>query len=181
MTFLLENTLQIALLGALLITLLGAFWWHTGQRLLLLATLGMIVLTAGALLVERLVETDRESAIRTVHEICASIGHKPLEQLLEYVHPSAVEIRDAARAEFSRYELDAARVTQIWDVAVDPTASPPQAVVRCNISVTGGVPASGISRQVIVRYVVVTLARDQQRWKVLTYEHAPPQNALQRR
>jgi hypothetical protein len=175
-----EQPLLILLSGLLIVTILVAIWSQTGKSSLLVAGAVALAATGGMLVVERWVETDRESVERTLREIAATVAAGDLEQLLQYAHSSAVAARRRAESEFQYYEIEEVRITQFWNVEVTSDVPPERAVAKFNVSVKGGRAASGFGVRRVVRYVIVTLEKENGDWKVVSYEHDDPRRPLLR-
>lgn len=175
---LLESPVQIGLIGGLLLCLVFAIWWHTGHRSLLIALLAMFALTIVAIGVERYVETRREAVIRTLYEAAAQVGQDDPLRLLDYLHSSASDVRARARAQLEYYELESARITQIWSVEVDTQRTPPQAIADFNASISGAT-RSGYADRGVLRFTV-TLQPEGGQWKVLDYQYSDPVSPLRR-
>jgi hypothetical protein len=65
-------------------------------------------------------------------------------------------------------------------VAVDPVKQPAEAEVKFNVLVIGGTRSGEIADTRVIRYMIVRFRKDGDRWKVIAYEHHPPQEALRR-
>jgi hypothetical protein len=178
---LLEQPLLILLSGLLVVVILVAFGLLVKKLPLMLAAGAVAVLTIGLLVLERWVVTEREQVERTLHDIAATVRTGDVEQLLRYAHSSAESVRQQARAEFHLYEIEEVRITQVWEIGIEPERAPPRAVADFNVSVRGArIGGSGFGTRRVVRFVRVTLEKEAGEWKVVSYEHDDPRRPLRR-
>jgi hypothetical protein len=173
--FLLEQPLLILLGGLLIVSILIAVGLQTGSSRLLVAGIAVAAVTAGLLVVERAIETEREQVERTLREIAASVQRGNLDELLSYAHSSAIDVRRQAESEFHHFQIEEVRITQFWETEVETEPAPERAVASFNVSVKGGqVAGEGIGVGRVWRHVIVTLEKEQGQWKVVSYEHNEP-------
>jgi hypothetical protein len=175
-----EQPLLIGLTGLLLISVLVAVWSQIGGRIPLIAAGVVLLATAGMLVVERFVETERERVVRTLHEIAETVATGEVSDLLAYAHSSASDVRRQVETEFHLYQIEEVRITRVWDVEILSDRQPHRAIVRLNVSVRGGRAQADLGIRRVVRFVEVTFEKEGEDWKVIAYEHDDPQRPLQR-
>lgn len=171
MNWLYENPLMILLAGVLLVTVLGGAWLQSGQRALLYGAGIALVLTLLGLFIERSVVTEAERVEATIHRIARDVEKGDLPTLLNHVHPMAESIRARAAAEFPMYAIKQVTVKSGMKVVVTPDNLPPKATAEFNVVVEGADRAGVLGEQSVGRFVIVTLLKDGDVWKISNYEH----------
>jgi hypothetical protein len=182
MTWLLEErvgALPIILIGVILVVMLGTGWAKTGRREILYALVGVVVLCAIVLGVQRLVVTDGERVLAALHQIAADVERNDLKAVLGHIHSRAKRILDEAESEFPRYRFKEVKITRIREVIAKPKFVPPQVIVQFSVVVTGSDAEGIIGEQPVPRYVEATFEKDDDGvWRVSHYEHFPPQQSI---
>lgn len=173
-----EQPWTILLAGGFIAAVLLFAWTQLRHPKLLLSAAIVLGITGVLIAVERLWVTDREALIATLYHIADDIRQDNWPAVLEHIHPEAVDIRQTAEAEYRHYQLVDARITRVWEVSVDHHHAPASAVAKFNVVVTGGPRAAEISNQQVARYLIVQFRQHDGRWKVVSYNHYPPYEAL---
>ena len=177
MTWIFEEPLYIAILGAVAAGMLGFALAQTGWRWLLYSLIGVIVVTGLLLVVEHYVETDAERIEATLYKIADRVEANDLDGTLRYVATNATAVRDQARAEFPRYHFKRVSIKRNLEVKVDRSKVPPRAVATFNVVVelTEGTMNAPYR---IPRFVEVTFVEENGQWRVLSYRHWDPQMGM---
>ena len=89
MTWVLEQPIYILILGGLTFAFLGYAWWQTGYRAMFHAMLAVAAVTAGLLILERLVVTDVERIEDTLDQIARDVESNDLPKILSHVYSGA--------------------------------------------------------------------------------------------
>ena len=177
MTLLLENPMPAMIVGGLTAAILGGGWLQTGRKWLLYLMIAVMLLTVGAVIMERTVVTDREQITTTLHQIAALIERNEIDAAVDYAYSGAPEVRSAAQAELVRYEFSDVDIKRNLEIQVYPDEKPPRAVAEFNVTVQlstrGG--QFQITDRRIPRYVEVTFYREENgAWRVGAYAHDEP-------
>jgi hypothetical protein len=181
MNWLFEQPLAIVVLGMLLTLALGAAWSASGRKELLFAMGAALALLIGALVMERMVVTDREAIDATLKQIAHDVKTNNRRALMRHIYSGAPKLKQKADAELPNYEFTECRITKIHLIDVDSLAEPRSAIVEFNIIAGGNFTYEGISFSDtnIPRWVKLHLVREKDgRWTVQEYEHAEPQRGL---
>jgi hypothetical protein len=154
---------ETALAIALLRTQRGAVLW---------AMLGVAVVVASGLIVERLVVTDRKAIAQTLDAAVAAVEANDINRLLDCISPSAEGIRGQAGALLKRVEVRSVWVRGL-EIKVNRLASPWTA--QAGFLAVGNVrdrknesPYETYSQQVTVKF-----RREGGRWLVAGYSVDP--------
>ena len=76
--------------------ILGTGWLKTGHRGLLAAAVVAVLLTISAVVVERVVDTDREKIEATLHQIAALVQQNRIAEVVQYAHSGSPLVRRQA-------------------------------------------------------------------------------------
>ena len=178
MTWLFEEPLPILFVGVTVEAILAAVLVQTGQRAVLGAMVGTAVLFGGLLLLEKLVETETELVERTLDTIVRDLKKNDVDAVLEHISSQAVSARERLRTMLPQAAIDDVKIKSNLEIMIRPELNPPMAVARFNAvfvgSYRGPVAASG--RYPV--FLVVTLFKEEGRWKIGDYERHNPQKGL---
>ena len=139
-----ENPLPILAIGALAATFAAIIFFSRRTTGSLIALAGVIVATAGLLLVERWIKTDRELVEESAEEVFAAVEANDLPAVLVWVDPAAKEIVADANNLMPTVQVEKARATGTMKIAIDGGASPPTATSRFKAFVSGTVRKQGM-------------------------------------
>jgi hypothetical protein len=177
MTLFLEHPWPAILIGGLAALMIGSGWLRTGQAWLLYLLLLILALTVGAIVLERLVVTDREQVDATLHVIARLVEKNDIEAALEYAHSPAV--RAQAAGELPQYHFQQITIARNLQIQVFPKHLPPKATAEFNVLVVFGTRDGSWSNQRLVRYVEVTLLKEEDgQWRVSAYSHYDPMRGV---
>ncbi|MDX1945479.1 MAG: hypothetical protein SFU86_08720 [Pirellulaceae bacterium] len=180
MNWLFDQPIYIALGGIVFGFLAGVLWSSTGSKAWLAALGVVIAITAGLLITERLVVTDREAIRQTLAEIARDVQSNDVAKVVRHIAPDRPDMAIRARTEMPNYRFTECRVTKVHGIDVNERANPRTALVEFNVVVAGsfrqgGMEASGN----YPRWVRLHLVKDKAgQWLVYDYEHAEPHRML---
>ena len=169
MTWLLEEPIYILILGVLMLAFLGFALMQTGYRKIFHAMLAVVALTAGLLLLESLVLTEREQLEADLETIARDVESNDLETILSHVYSGAPKTRADAQREFPNYSFDRVDIKNNVEIAFEMDHQPPKALVTFNVVVE--VRRDSIDFGSIPRFVKVTLMFENGHWRVAEYSH----------
>ena len=179
MTSLMETPLPAILMGGLMAAMLGSGWLRTGKQWLLYLMIGVILLTVGAVFLERAVITDREQVAATLHEIADLVERNEIDAALEYAHSSWPEVRSQATGELPPYVFREVSIRRNLKIEVFPEHIPPEATAEFNVLVVFGTRDHFVEETRALRFVKVTFLKEETgEWRVADYEHYPAMDAF---
>jgi hypothetical protein len=181
MEWLFEKPLFIVVIGVSTAVVLGGIWLQTGRRPALYALLLTLGLTGAALLVERMVETDRETIRAMLFRIASHVERNDLESALQYAHSEAGWIRSQAEAELRPYEFHDVNIKANLEIQVELQREPAEASAEFNVVVVLSDRSGIIQHRRIPRFVSVQLRKEGDQWRIVDYEHDDPSVGFQRR
>ncbi len=179
MTWLMETPLPAILMGGLTTAILGSGWLRTGKQWLLYLMVAAILLTVGAVFLERAVVTDREQVTATLYEIAALVERNEIDEALKYACSGSPAARSTAKAELPFYEFHEVSIRRNLEVEVFPEHIPPKATAEFNVLVVFSTKDHFITESRALRFVeVIFLQEENGEWRVSDYEHSPPTDAF---
>jgi hypothetical protein len=177
----LDQPIYIALFGLLLAVVAGGIWTTTGRKAWLLVVGFVIVVTAGLLVVERLVVTDREAIRQTLADLARDVKSNTVSQVVAHIDPASTEVINEAQREMPNYQFTDCRITKVHEIKVDAGAQPRTAVVEFNVVASGTFRQGSmeLADSSVPRWVRLNLVRDDSgAWKVTDYTHDAPQRMI---
>jgi hypothetical protein len=172
MTTLLEGHAPIIFVGIALEAVLAIAFVNTRRRVLLWAMLGVVLLVAAGVVLERLVVTDRERVEAAMDGAVEALEADDLGRFLnDYVAPEAAQTRSRASYALGIVEITSFRITRL-KVTVDRRASPATAQARFHGTVHYKDRGETVTFGTYRAEFVVTLRRERDRWLITDHvEH----------
>lgn len=173
MLWLMESPYTILLTGAFFCGLCIFAWFQNGKRELLMAMAGILALTGAFFALERWWVTENEAIEETIRQIARDVESNNFDRMVGHFHPSAVDIREAARSEVGDYHFASITVKDNFEIKLDMKHQPPKAVVGFNAVAVLTVESLGANNQTIPRYIEFLMYKDSadKKWKVADYGH----------
>lgn len=163
-----ENALPIWVGGAVLLTFAAVVYVQTRSGKAL-AVMGVIViLTAGLLVVEWLIETPREAVQRTLYKLAAAVEANDVPGTLAYLAPSAGVIRSDVETLMPLVDIERARIIGTPQIDIEPSRDADRAVVQLRGVIVATVKQSGM-KGAADDELTVTFIRDGGRWLMQDY------------
>jgi hypothetical protein len=165
-----EDPTPILVGGGLTLLVLAGFFLKTGRGWVL-ASMGVVAAVMGlAVLVDRLVVTDREAVANTIYQAATSAERNDLNAVSEFISPSAPEVKAEARRWIGQAKVSSVSISAM-EVTVDRAAKPMTATASFRVYATGELtdrtmpyPFTYLGR------LEVKFVQSGQRWLVTEYE-----------
>ncbi len=177
MTWILEEPIYIVILGVLVLGFLGFALMQTGYRSIFHAMLPVVALTVGLLILEHSVETDKEQVEATLQQIARDVEANDLDAIYAHIYSGAPEILARAKREFPRYTFGRVKIKNNVEVVFENDQQPRKAIVTFNVVVD--VRQGSFHHPHVPRFVRVTLALEDGKWRVAAYSHSDPIKTFQ--
>ncbi len=166
---LLENPLPIAAIGGLLVTLTAIVFLSRRDGASLAALAATALVTAGLLLVERFVATDREQVEEAVAGLLDAIEANDEPGVLNAVDPSAVKVRAEIAALMPEIKINAANAMGRIEVTVNDAGQPPIADATILAFLDGVHARSGLRVAYYKQRVDLHWVKQGERWLLADY------------
>lgn len=129
MTTLIESPWPAVFFGIIALAILAVVLVRTGRAIVLVAMVGVLVVTLAGVLLERLVVTERERVEDALYGAAAAVEANDLNRLMEYISPSAQAVRQRARSVTGQFKFTEARLSNV-QVQINDLTSPPSATAK---------------------------------------------------
>ena len=129
MTTLIESPWPAIFFGIIVLAILAVVLVRTGRGAVLLAMIGVLLVTLAGVGLEWLVVTERERAEDTLYGAAAAIEANDLDRLMQCVSPSAPYTPARARSVMNQYKFTEARITSV-EIQINDLTSPPSATAK---------------------------------------------------
>lgn len=170
MSWLFEDPTTVIVAGVLIEVLLVVALKNTGQRAILWAMGGVLLLVGLAVLVERLVVTDREEISDTLDGAIAALEANDIDRVLSHIDPQATGMRASVRMALANAHITDARVYDL-EVKVNRRAEPPVAQANFTGRVKGNYRGeTGAGEGMLLRKFTVDFRRQDDRWLMTAYQ-----------
>jgi hypothetical protein len=168
MAIFVESPWPILFIGIAIEAVLAFLLLRTGLGKYLIAMIGVALLVAAGLIVERLVVTDRERVEQTLDTAVAAVRRNDLQGALACITPSDHKARTFTTWVFGRVEFQEAYITGL-EITVNRLTSPPSAEAKF-LAIGRGRDRNGeFPYQGFKRRVTLQMRLEGERWLVTGY------------
>jgi hypothetical protein len=176
MTWFVESPWPSLTLGIGLEVILAIYLVRSGRAIVIAAMVGVLALTAGLVVLERIVVTESEQVEDTLDEIAQALVANDSSAVLALFSsnsPRRAEVQSA----MSRVKVSEAKIGGDLEVRLNPLTVPPSASAYFigHVQVKGA--RETIPYEHLVRKFKVTLHKQGDRYRVFDYEDADPRGA----
>ncbi len=166
--WLMENPLAILGIGAAVLVMMFVGLQQTGKRGFLIAMVGVVVLSAGLLLLERWMITPRESVVATLHVLAHDLKSNDVEAVLSHISDRAPKVAEDARSYMRMGTIKEAKIKTIRKVTFPQEKPVRLAVAEFNVVIVG---QSGNTGPITIPKILVVYFRDEAgKWRIKDYE-----------
>jgi hypothetical protein len=173
LTWFTENPLPILICGAVVLLVLLVLLLKTGRGAILTAMLAVAVVMGLAVLIDRLVVTDREKIANVIYAGAAAAQRNDLEAVIDLISPDAAGVRAEARrwiGQGGHARLDEVNITAM-EVTLNRATNPPTGTARFRVFARGQViDREGTFGGPYTEILTVHFRREGDRWMVTGYE-----------
>ena len=179
MTLLFESPLPILFVGVLTFVLVLAVWLQTRKRVFLIAAVLIIGVTAAAMIIERTVVTETEELETTIHEIASAMETNQVESTIEFISEKQSALRNQASSILKRVKVQ--KVSIKPNLKVEITEPGRRAKASFNAVARVDDKSGSWRNQVVPRFLIVDLEKQEGKWKVVAYEEKDPRDGMRAR
>ena len=147
-----------------------AGWIQTGINKLLWGCAAAILIFGSLVIMEAVVETEREQIFSTIVSIARAVERGDHDAAVAHIHPSLKETRMQALTELARYDISTISVKKNLVMRLHSERDPLEASTGFNVVVRGSIAHAGYEDQHVPRYVHAEFVRDpdDNKWYVRT-------------
>jgi hypothetical protein len=169
LTALVENPVLVGVIGGLLATLALVVFLARRNLPSLVALVGAVALTLLGLVIERMVETEREQVERSVREVLAAVEANDLARVFNAIDPAATRVRNDASALMPLIKVEKARSLSAVEAIVESAANPTTAMSRFRAFLQGIHTRSGMQVAYFNQQVDIHWVKRGDRWLIEDY------------
>jgi hypothetical protein len=179
MTWFVESPWPSVILGIGLEVILAIYLVRSGRVIVIAAMVAVLAITAGLVVLERVVVTESEQVDDTLEEIARALAANDSSAVLSQFStksPRRAEVQSA----MSRVTISEARIGNDLEVRLNQLTAPPSA----SAYFTGHIQLKGAREAIpyehVVRRFKVTLHKEGDRYRVFDYDDADPRGTDRR-
>ena len=169
MTWVLEEPIYIIILGVVLMLFLGYALMQTGYRALFHALLAVAALTVGLLILEQVVQTDKEQVEAALEEMARDVEANDHEAIFAHIYSGAPELLKRAKREVLQYTFEDVDIKNNVEIQFVEGERPRKALVSFNVVVD--VDYMGMHHRRAPSFIEVTLIMEDGKWRVAEFSH----------
>lgn len=170
MTWLFEDATPVLILGGLVEVGLIVAFFQTGLTRWLWAAVAVAAVVAGVWTVERLVVTENEEIENMVYAVAVAAEVHDVPRMLDFISPTAREIRSRAEGELSRYRLKQVRIRGL-EIKPNKLTSPPSARVNFVANIDIADARGGMLYERFPLPMSITVHREAAGWRLTDYSY----------
>ena len=137
MEMFLENPLGVGAAGVLLVAVTLVGWLQSGKPQVLLAAVGLLLVTCFGVALSIWIQTDREKIKDCLYSGANELENNHYDLALSRIHPKATVVLQRAKGEIERYKFNMVRIVSMYDLTIDQNAQPPTASVSVDAIADG--------------------------------------------
>jgi hypothetical protein len=169
-TWFTEDPTMILVIGGLILLVLGGFFLKSGRVAILLAMAGVALVMGAAVVIDRLVVTDREAVANTIYDAAALAEKNDFKTLFGFISPSAPEVKAEAQRWIGGTKLKSVSISAM-EVTVNHAAKPMTGTAEFRVFATGERSEKTVSYEGnYLTRLHVDLRKEGDRWMVTGYE-----------
>ena len=175
MTWFVESPWPSLILGIGLEAILAIYLVRSGRAIVIAAMVGVLALTAGLVLLERIVVTESEQVEDTLDEVARALAANDSSAVLAQFSSKSPR-RGEVQSAMSRVTISEARIGNDLEVRLNQLTAPPLA----SAYFTGHIQLKGARETIpyehVVRKFKLTLHKEGDRYRLFDYEDADPRD-----
>ena len=148
------------------------------EKTMLYAAMTIAALTAGIVITEKLIVTDREAVTEIVYSLAKAVEANDMEAVLRRVSDQREDAKQEIRNEMPRYSFESIRVLGIADFSLEDEVDPKQAVIDFVVLAHGRLVAHGQGQHVQRRVRLYFQKESDGQWKMIDYDHSDPRSGV---
>jgi hypothetical protein len=173
-----ENSLIPLVTGTFLVLAFLGLAISAREKTMLFVAMIVAALTAGIVITETLVVTDREAVTEIVYSLAQSVEANDMESVLSHVSPDREDAKERIRNEMPKYSFDTVRVIGIADFSSTTDLDPKQAAIDFAVMARGREKAHGQGGHVQRRVQLKFQKGADGQWRMIDYSHSGPRSGV---
>jgi hypothetical protein len=172
-TWFTEDPTPILIAGGITLIVLLVFLLKTGRGAILYAMAGVALFMGLAVLIDKLVVTDRERIANVIYDAGAAAKRNDLSAVVAFISPSVPAVQQDARRWIGQAKLDEVTITNMR-IDLDRSTNPPTATAVFRGFAQGQLrDRSAVYAGTYFGLITAHFRREGDRWVVTDYDHDP--------
>ena len=147
---------------------------YTARPAFLYAAIGVVLLAAGLVIVERSILTPREEVRAEIYAIAAALEANDTDAVLAHVSPTVPKLRERGARALGEVIIEQVKIKPNLKVQLAAGDPPTKATATFNVVVIGSQRRSGVSHQRGAWFFTVDLVKEGGDWRVVDYRQQDP-------
>ncbi len=181
MSWLLENSMTVVVLGGVTALVFGGIWLQTGRKIELYVMLAILAVCVGVFVVSKIATSERQQVKATLYEIASDVERNDVDAVLAHLHSSMKEVRQRAATEMPQFKFAEVKIKNNLEIEVFENESPPRAETTFNVTALVSDRTGMVNGRRIPRFMRVTFVKEGDYWRISDYSHEDPREGFKKR
>ncbi len=181
MSWLLENSMTVVVLGGITALVFGGIWLQTGRKIELYVMLAILGCCLGLFVVGKVAHSERQQVKTTLYQIASDVERNDANAVLGHLHSSMKDLRQRAAAEMPLYKFEEVKIKSNLEIELFNDESPPRAETTFNVVVIASDRSGMINSRPVPRFMRGTFLKEGDRWRISDYKHEDPREGFKKR
>lgn len=173
-----ENSMIPLVTGTFLVLAFLGLAISSREKIMLYVAMTIAALTAGVVVTESLIVTDREAVTEIVYTLARAVEVHDMQTVLAYVSNQREDTKDDIRIEMPKYTFDSVRVIGIAEFSVTSNVEPRTAEIDFVVMAHGRLSSHGQGNHVQRRVQLTFQKEADGQWRMIDYSHSDPRSGL---
>lgn len=172
-----ENSTFPMITGIILAIILLGLAFSAREKVMVYLALVIGVLTAGTVICERMIVTDREEVMQCVYDLASAVQANDKKGVVAFVSKTRPDTIDRVNAEMPKYDFDSCQIvgTNYFEPGADGRDTAEICfVVSVKVRVDGATETQWGHRKIILHFE----KQPDGKWRVIDYSHEAPSSGL---
>ncbi|MCP4189824.1 MAG: hypothetical protein GY768_04270 [Planctomycetaceae bacterium] len=178
MNWIFEQAAIPLFIGALLFAISAAIWTQTQSGRALIGCLMVIALTCSWLVVQKLVVTEPEQIRSTIDTIAEQVESNDIDSVMEHFSSSNPKLADDVRGLLQKVRIEKVSIKSNFQATVTRRNGLVSGEARFNAVATATDLGEKWGRQIVPRFVIVQLRKENGSWKIRSYQLQDPRQGI---
>jgi len=169
-----EDAFVPMLTGIFMATVLLLMAWSARNRLVLYAGLLVAILTAGIVVAEAAIVTDRETVTELVYELAGYVRANDANSIAQHISPQSPELIDRMRNRMDRFKVETCSITGVNKFSIEGGV----ATIDFVAFGQGSEKRSGLKSPANPRVELKLRKQADEMWKIIGYTISNPRSGV---
>ena len=169
-----EDAFVPMLVGIFMATILLLMAWSARNKIVLFAALFIAAATAGIVVTEAAIVTDRETVTDMIYELAGHVRENDADAIATYISPDVPELAKKMRSEMERYEIESCSISGITDFSAKGSTATIDFVAWAQ----GKQRRGGLKGPANPKVKLDLSKQSDESWKIIDYHVSDPRSGI---